>query len=283
MTEPGNLRGLLKKGTAALASAGVPDAALDSEYLLAEVLKVPRLNLLFNISSPPPPGAEDAFMALIARRARREPLQYILGSQPFYGREFLVGEGVLIPRADTESVCEEALGLLPGGTDARVLDLCCGSGALAVTLALERPRARVTASDISRKALLYAEKNARLNGANVTFLEGDLWEGVAGRVFDLIVSNPPYIPDGDMPLLQAEVLFEPELALRGGADGLDLYRRIVGGLKEHLAAGGSLCLECGDTQTGALLEMISPLFGECRAFRDLSGRPRGVTGKGFQS
>lgn len=281
MTDRADLRRLLRAGTDALLAAGVPDAALDSEYLLAEVLKVPRLNLLFNISSPVPPGAEEAYTALIRRRAAREPLQYILGSQPFYGRDFLVGEGVLIPRADTESVCGEALALIPENAPARVLDLCCGSGALAVTFALERPRARVTACDISDAALGYAEKNARLNGADVELVPGDLWEAVPGRFFDVIVSNPPYIPDGELPFLQEEVRREPETALRGGADGLDFYRRIFAGLGEHLAPGGALCLECGDTQTGALLRMMGPLFGECRAFSDLGGRPRGAVGKGF--
>ncbi len=282
MTDRGGLRGLLREGRDILLAAGVPDAALDSEYLLAEVLKVPRLNLLFSASSPVPPGVRDAFLGLIRRRAGREPLQYILGSQPFYGREMLVGEGVLIPRADTESVCEQALALIPEDESVRVLDLCCGSGALGIALALERPRARVWASDISEKALTWAEKNVRRNRAPVTLLRGDLWEAAAGMTFDVVVSNPPYIPEGEMPLLQEEVKREPALALCGGADGLETFRRILSGLGEHLVPGGALCLECGDDETGALLGLLSPRFDLAFAFNDLSGRPRGVSGKGFR-
>ena len=276
------LRQLAAEGTGILSSAGVPDAKLDSEYLLAEVLKVPRLNLLFSASSPAPEGAREAFLALIARRAGREPLQYILGSQPFCGREFLVRKGVLIPRQDTEAVCERALGVIPKDRKIRALDLCCGSGALGVTLALERPLAEVTATDLSPAALECAAENAQRLGARVSLRAGDLWDAVPGQTFDVIVSNPPYIPNGDMPFLQKEVLREPDMALRGGKDGMDFYRRILSGLREHLEAGGHLCLECGDGQTGALLDMVSPLFGEAEAFSDLGGRPRGVLGKGLK-
>ena len=276
------LRQLAAEGEEILSSAGVPDAKLDSEYLLAEVLKVPRLNLLFSASSLAPEGARESYLTLIARRAGREPLQYILGSQPFYGRDFLVRKGVLIPRQDTEAVCESALGMIPKGKKVRVLDLCCGSGALGVTLALERPLAEVTATDLSPSALECAAENIRRLGAPVTLRAGDLWDAVPGQFFDMVVSNPPYIPDGDMPSLQKEVLWEPDMALRGGADGLDFYRRILSSLREHLNAGGNLCLECGDRQTGALLDMVSPMFGEAAAFSDLGGRPRGVLGKGLK-
>ncbi len=282
MTGTATAKQLLKEGAALLASAGVPDAALDSGYLLAEVLKVPRLNLLFSPSLPVPGEAAEKYRSLIRRRADREPLQYILGTQPFYGRDFLVGEGVLIPRQDTESVCERALSLIPEGRALRVLDLCCGSGALAVTLALERPLAQVTASDISEAALSYARKNILGNSARVTLVQGDLWEAVGDRVFDVVVSNPPYIPDGEMPLLQAEVRREPEAALRGGEDGLSFYRRILAGLPGHLSPGGGLCLECGDGQTGALMDAVRPLFDSACAFSDLGGRPRGVMGRGFR-
>ena len=276
------LRQLAAEGTDILSSAGVPDAKLDSEYLLAEVLQVPRLNLLFSASSPAPEGARETYLALIARRAGREPLQYILGSQPFYGRDFLVRKGVLIPRQDTEAVCETALGVIPKGRKVRVLDLCCGSGALGVTLALERPLAEVTATDLSPAALACAAENIQRLGAQVTLCAGDLWDAVPEQVFDVIVSNPPYIPDGDMPFLQKEVLWEPDMALRGGGDGMDFYRRILSSLREHLDAGGALCLECGDGETCALLDMVTPMFFEAVVFSDLGGRPRGVLGKGLK-
>ena len=277
-----SLKQLAAEGTEILSTAGVPDARLDSEYLLAEVLKVPRLNLLFSASSPAPEGVRETYLTLIARRAAREPLQYILGSQPFYGRDFLVREGVLIPRQDTEAVCEQALSVIPKDRKARVLDLCCGSGALGVTMALERPLAEVTATDLSPAALACAAENIRRLGAKVDLRPGDLWDAVPGQVFDVIVSNPPYIPDGEMLSLQEEVLREPDMALRGGKDGMDFYRRILHSLREHLRAGGHLCLECGDGQTGALLGMAAPMFYESFAFPDLGGRPRGVLGKGLK-
>lgn len=263
------LRQLAAEGTDILSSAGVPDAKLDSEYLSAEVLQVPRLNLLFSASSPAPEGARETYLALIARRAGREPLQYILGSQPFYGRDFLVRKGVLIPRQDTEAVCETALGVIPKGRKVRVLDLCCGSGALGVTLALERPLAEVTATDLSPAALACAAENIQRLGAQVTLCAGDLWDAVPGQVFDVIVSNPPYIPAADCLELQEEVRREPLMALDGGADGYDFYRRIAAEAPRFLKDGGVLLLEVGFDQAQGVMALCREAgFREVMAHED---------------
>jgi len=272
---------LLNEGKHTLLASGVPDAAYDASALLAEALWTERLTLLLQKDTPVPPEKEALFRAWISRRASREPLQYILGKAFFFGRPFAVRPGVLIPRFDTESLMEETLSLCEHGRAMQALDLCTGSGAIAITLALERPGCRVFASDISREALACAESNALALSADVTFLQGDLFEAVNEKTFDLIVSNPPYIPANDLQHLQREVLNEPALALNGGADGLDFYRRIALSLAQHLVPGGSLCLECGDDQTPALEKLFAPRFETIRPFFDLNGRKRGVSGRRF--
>ena len=278
-----SIQELLREGQALLESAGVPDPELDAAYLLAEALRAPRLTLCIRKNDPVPESAEKAFRDALQRRAGREPLQYILGSADFYGRSFSVGPGVLIPRCDTEALCEHALALVPRGKAFRVLDLCTGSGILAVTIALERPQSRVTACDLSEEALIFARQNAKALKADVTFWQGDLFDALPkGDVYDLIVSNPPYIPSPLLPSLQDEVRREPALALCGGKDGMDFYRRIRDGIFSRLAPGGSLCLEGGDDQIGQIAELFSPYFQETACFDDLSGHPRGVCGKGFR-
>ena len=190
------------------------------------------------------------------------------------------------PAADRHgraALCEHALALVPRGKAFRVLDLCTGSGILAVTIALERPQSRVTACDLSEEALFFARQNAKALKADVTFCQGDLFDALPkGDVYDLIVSNPPYIPSPLLPSLQDEVQREPALALCGGEDGMDFYRRILDGIFRRLAPGGSLCLEGGDDQIGQIAELFSPYFQETACFDDLSGHPRGVCGKGFR-
>lgn len=164
-------------------------------------------------------------MTRFATGARaREPLQYILGETEFMGLTFHVEPGVLIPRADTEILVEKALKVMP--PNARVLDIGTGSGAIAVSLARLGQAARVTAVDVSDKALEIARKNAENNGADVEFVKSDCFSALQGRKYDMIVSNPPYISDEEMQTLMPEVRQEPELALFGGGDGLDFYRRI---------------------------------------------------------
>lgn len=252
----------------------VPDPRLDGEYLLAEVLGLPRLHMLIHKARQLTEDEMASYRGLIRRRREREPLQYILGSQGFMGFSFRTDPRALIPRQDTEAVCEQALACLRGGM--RALDLCTGTGAIAISLKKLCPGAEVAAADISRDALALARENADALGAQVRFLQGDLFAPVAGERFDLIVSNPPYIADALRGRLQPEVEREPALALFAGADGLDFYRRIAREAPEHLNGDGRLVLETGDGQAQAVGDLLAGGFGDIRVFRDLSGLERGV-------
>lgn len=269
-----NIREALNAAEKRLENAGVPDARLDAEYLLAEALQTPRLSLLIDKLRPVPEKARAVFDGFVARREKREPLQYILGTQPFMGFPFRTDARALIPRNDTEAVCEAALRVLSKG--GAVLDLCTGSGALAVAIKKLRPDAAVTASDLSAEALSLARENAAALGAEVAFAQGDLFEPLAGLRFDLIVSNPPYIPEELRGRLQEEVRKEPPLALFAGADGLDFYRRIAREAPEHLRPEGWLVLEIGDDQFEAVSALLDDQFMGIEMIRDMNGRPRGI-------
>ena len=195
-----------------------------------------------------------------------EPLAYILGEWDFYGLTFRVDKSVLIPRADTEILVEKALKVMP--PNARVLDIGTGSGAIAVSLARLGQAARVTAVDVSDKALEIARKNAENNGADVEFVKSDCFSALQGRKYDMIVSNPPYISDEEMQTLMPEVRQEPELALFGGGDGLDFYRRISREAPEHLNEGGFLLFEIGWLQKDAVSALMRTFIGEPFALRD---------------
>ena len=255
----------------------VPDPRLDAEYLLAEALGMPRLSLLLEKRRELTQEEAAAFQTLLSRRETREPLQYILGTQGFMGFSFRVDPRALIPRNDTETLCEEALRTLQDGD--RVLDLCTGSGAIAIALKKLRPGCRVTACDISGDALSLARENARALGAKVRFLQGDLFSPVAGEQFDWIISNPPYIPDALRGQLQAEVEKEPALALFAGADGLDFYRRIAREAPAHLSPRGQLILETGDGEGERVMALLSRDFENIRLLNDLSGLPRAVSAR----
>ena len=253
----------------------VPDPRLDAEWLLSEVLGVSRLEMLLNKRRELTEAEAAAYEALLARREGREPLQYILGSQSFMGFTLKTDSRALIPRNDTEALCEEALKyVLPGG---RVLDLCTGSGALAAAIKKLRPGAEVTATDISDAALSLAKENAEKLNAEIRFIRGDLFSPLAGEKYDVIVSNPPYIPDALRGRLQAEVEREPALALFAGDDGLDFYRRIAAEAPAHLLPGGRLCLEIGDGQGGAVKAFLYEEFTDIQVLNDLNGLPRVVS------
>lgn len=252
--------------------AAVPDPRLDAEYLLAHVLGLPRLEMLLQKQREMTQTEAEGYDALLRRREKREPLQYILGVQPFMGFPFKTDPRALIPRNDTEALCEAALALLSPGM--RALDLCTGTGAMAISLKKLCPGAAVTASDISEDALALARENAALLGADVRFLQGDLFAPVQDEQFDLILSNPPYIPEGLRGKLQSEVEKEPALALFGGTDGLDFYRRIAEEAPRHLSPGGKLLLEIGDGQYGPVRALLAPAFEEIALLNDLNGLPR---------
>lgn len=212
------------------------------------------------------------------RRLNGEPVAYILGQREFYGRVFKVSPAVLIPRPETEHLVEAALQQMPSG--ASVLDLCTGTGCVAITLKLERPDGSVTATDLSFDALAVAKANAAALNATVSFHPGDLFAPVVGQRFDLIVSNPPYIAAADTHLDQGDVRFEPRLALASGTDGLDLIRRLVSAAPDHLKPGGWLLFEHGFDQGAACRERLSLAgFRQIKTLPDWAGLERLTLGQ----
>lgn len=207
-------------------------------------------------------------MQAVQRRLSGEPLQYILGEWEFMGLPFFVGPGALIPRQDTETLCEAALGWLKNKPNAHVLDLCCGTGCIGVSLG-KLAGARVAFADISPDALALAQRNAQRNGVDGAFYESDLFADVPG-VYDLIVCNPPYLTGSEMASCQKELRFEPALALYGGEDGLDLYRRLAAEWQAYVRPGGLLLMEIGCTQGAA----VRGLFPGARILQDIRGLDR---------
>jgi release factor glutamine methyltransferase len=220
------------------------------------------------------------FEALLARRLAGEPVAYLTGTREFYGRSFQVSPAVLIPRPDTELLVELALAGIPSEQAVDVLDLGTGSGCIAITLALERPHAWVTAVDRSPAALAIARQNADIHHASVEFLTSDWFTALAGRRFDIIVSNPPYIAAADPHLVRGDVRFEPASALAAGREGLDDLRQLAGSAGRHLRPGGMLMLEHGYDQGPACLALLEEAgFTSLTQARDLAGHPRVSGGK----
>ncbi|MDP3028682.1 MAG: peptide chain release factor N(5)-glutamine methyltransferase [Deltaproteobacteria bacterium] len=269
----------------ALTAAGVPEPEADAQVLVAHVLGVDRLNLFLDMDRFLTSAEEETLAGLIRERTKRKPLQHILGEQEFWSLSFKVTSGVLIPRPETEILVEAVLstvkkqGIPPD--DLTILDLCTGSGILAVVLARELPGADIYAVDISKEALSVAMENARRHEVSdpITFLQGDLFAPLAdqGVSFDLIVSNPPYIPGEMFPGLSPEVRdYEPRLALDGGPDGLDVIRKIIIQSVAHLKVGGRLFLEIGDGQGVEVLKEIErrKALGNVSIIRDYCGIDR---------
>lgn len=215
------------------------------------------------------------FASLVARRAGGEPVAYLVGYREFFGRRFGVSPAVLIPRPETELLVELALAKVGADSTANILDLGTGSGCIAITLALERPSARLTAIDVSSAALAVAASNARNLGASLRLVQGDWYSGVAGARFDLIVGNPPYIAEGDPHLACGDLRHEPRSALASGADGLDALRIIVANAARRLAPGGALMLEHGYDQAAAVQQLMAQAnLNHVRVYPDLAGVPR---------
>ena len=241
------IREAITQAASLLENAQIPDPRTDAEIILSHVTGMNRMNMLISGAKELTAEQEQRFSSLLLSRTKREPLQYLLGEQFFYGLRFQVDSRVLIPRQETEELCEWGISHLRSLKKEALsaLDLCTGSGAIAVTIKHECPQAAVTASDLSHDALELARQNAKANGADVHFVQGDLWEPLKGQTFDLILSNPPYIPTADCDTLQKEVLREPRMALDGGTDGLDFYRRIADEAVAHLNPGGLIAVELG--------------------------------------
>jgi release factor glutamine methyltransferase len=248
------------------------EARLEARVLAAFAWNVAPAWLIAHDTDPLASPQSMAFDTLLARRLAGEPIAYLTGTREFYGRPFRVSPDVLIPRPDTELLVERALARIPPGQPVDVLDLGTGSGCIAITLALERPLARVTAADRSAAALTVARRNADILDARVEFLTSDWFHGLAGRRFDLIVSNPPYIAAGDSHLAHGDVRFEPLGALAAGEDGLDDLRRLTAAACAHLKPGGALLLEHGYDQADAVQALLRANgIRHPQSWTDLSG------------
>ncbi|MEO8156182.1 MAG: peptide chain release factor N(5)-glutamine methyltransferase [Betaproteobacteria bacterium] len=241
---------------AACQLVGNVDARREAQVLLGIVLGVSRAWLAAHGGKAVDPLAAATFHSLVERRRAGEPIAYLLGRREFYGLDFRVTPDVLIPRADTETLVDAALEVLDRDAAHDVLDLGTGSGCVAVVIAHERPVARVTALDASASALKIAGGNALAHGVNVAFVRGNWLEPLAGRRFDLIVSNPPYVAAGDPHLRSGDLRFEPQQALASGIDGLRDIRKIVAAAPACLRAGGWLLLEHGHDQAKACRDLL---------------------------
>ena len=246
-----------------LLSKGVANARLEAEWLLCAVTGLDRVGLYLQYDKPLNEDELAEYRAIVARRAKREPLQHILGSQEFCGLEYEVTADVLIPRHDTELLVSEAVTRHPDAHS--VLDIGTGSGCIAVTLQKRLSQAVITATDISEAALAVARRNAATHGASIEFLHGSLFAPVADRRFDLIVSNPPYIPTADIDGLEREVRdYDPHAALDGGSDGLKIYRELIPEAVKHLNPDGWLLVEIGIGQAKDVVQ----LFRNCRRYSE---------------
>jgi len=276
------VRHSLRVGAAQLDVGPHPDRARrDAETLLLYLLEKSKAWLMAHDDEELTPTQAASYAELLRRRALGEPIQYITGKTEFYGLPFRVTPDVLIPRPETEHLVEKSLELAAKLAPAplRIADVGTGSGAIAVVLAHYLPYAQITAIDLSPAALAIAAENAHRNAVTLRFLEGNLLEPVARENFEIIVSNPPYVPTADRPTLSVEVRdHEPKLALFAGADGLEVYRRLIPAAFARLVPGGYLALEIGIHQSPDLAELLSAAgFQKIKFLPDLQGIPRIAT------
>ena len=250
-------RDLIRNTANRFLSAGIPDPENDAALLLSYLTGRPALELRLDSDSETDSALLSSFQGLAEKRMNRIPLQYLIGEAPFYRRYYIVDSRVLIPRPETELLCEWALDILKDFRYPRVLDLCCGSGCIGLTIKAERPDAVVTRSDISSDALNVSAANACRLSLDVSICQSDLFSAFNGSFFDMIISNPPYIPSDDCSRLQPEVMNEPRLALDGGPDGCVLYRRIISSAGSVLSSGGKLLMELGINETVPISLLLS--------------------------
>lgn len=308
----------LASGTLLLEAAGIETARLDAECLAAQALGWPRWQLILTPRRRLTPEEFGRYLALLGRRERREPLAYVLGMREFWSLSLAVSSGVLVPRPETETLVEATLAVWsemtaeashepraasraqraesrelsaesrePSAERPTIVELCTGSGAVAIALATEIPTARILATDVSWRALRVARANALAHAVagRIAFLRGNLWQAVNGQApagsVDLVVANPPYVPTRDVATLMPEIQWEPRLALDGGADGLRVQRDIIATSPERIRPGGCLLLEIGADQAEAILALLGKTgrFETGRIFRDLAGRPRVIAAR----
>ncbi|MDR1704482.1 MAG: peptide chain release factor N(5)-glutamine methyltransferase [Clostridiales bacterium] len=293
-----NISDALAYGRTMLSEQGIGTAGLDSALLLIRVAGLSKTDLATKTQRLLSEAEYRAYDEMLRRRAAFEPVQYILNACEFMSLPFYVDERVLIPRADTETLAEAVIGyvylrcrgelrssaLSPARENINILDLCCGSGALAVSLAHYIPKTRVTASDIDAGVLQVAGINAERNGVSerINLVESDLFASIPrGRLFDIIVSNPPYVRSGDIPGLEPGVKdYEPRLALDGGADGLRFLDIIIRDSRGYLRPGGGLFLEIGHDQGADVKTMLEQAgYMNVKVLKDLAGKDRVLQGE----
>lgn len=273
---------LLRDSALRLREAGIDTARLDAELLLADVLGCERISFYTHPECPVTEDEYQSFTKLLERRLAREPLAYITGTKEFMGEDFAVCPGILIPRPDTEVLVEKIIELFGPESERKepaILDLCSGSGAIGLSAGIRLPGAKIVLSDVSETAVVTGRRNADSLSVNAEVRHGDLFETLLpDERFDLIVSNPPYIAEDEIKGLEPEVsVWEPRLALSGGADGYQFYRRIVSQAQSHLASDGVLMLEAGDGQAQTLRELLENAgYARIEEIRDLTGTVRGL-------
>jgi release factor glutamine methyltransferase len=283
MAESWTVRSVLSWAREWLGRKSVDNPRLDAELLLAHALRCDRLRLYVDIDKPLTAGELARFKPLIQRRAAREPVAYILATKEFYGRPFEVAPGIFIPRPETELLVRMVLERMERGPR-HVLDLCAGSGVVGISVAAERPEVRVDLVELSPEASAVARRNAERHAAGrARIFSGDLYAALPDEVrYDAIAANPPYVPIAHSPRLAPEIVdHEPHLALFAGADGLEVIRRMVGGLGNRLAPGGWFVTEIDPSQGKIVAGMLLDSgLSEVRVERDLAGLDRFVLGKG---
>ena len=270
------LRQALAAGVERLTAKAVPSARRDAEILLMHAAGLDRAFLLANPNEHLAPGVLARYLEYLDRRSDSEPIQYITGEQEFYGLRFHVSPDVLIPRPETEHLVEALLARFPSDRTLNIVDIGTGSGALAVALAHSLPQAKVVAIDLSKAALRVASWNAEEHGVanRIRFLESDLFNAVPRELFDVVVSNPPYVAEADRHSLESQVRdYEPHEALFAGATGLEMYERLIPQAHEHLKPGGLLVLEIGAGQQKKLERLLRD-WNSLSFAADLQGIPR---------
>lgn len=276
-----NIKEILEKEVLVLKENNIQEATSKARRLLAFTLGVSKEYLVINELLEVSIENKNVFEAYIARIIEGEPIQYILGTQEFMGIEFLVNKNVLIPQPDTEILVEETIKLAKTMNKPKILDLCTGSGAIAVAIKKYMPEAKVWASDISKDALEVAKLNDKEH--KISFIESNLFENIKEK-FDIIVSNPPYIKTEEIKTLSKEVQNEPKLALDGGQDGLDFYKKIVKEAIKHLNEDGYLCLEIGEDQREQVTKIIEQTnkYSKPQTIKDLGNNDRVIIVKFIQ-
>lgn len=271
--------------TKKLTEAGAESPAFDASELISFVLGTPYTPALDKETEMSDKDYHK-LLTLAERRTAGEPLQYIIGRWEFYGYPFKVGKGVLIPRDDTEVALRASFEHLDKTENPKILDLCAGSGTLAVTLKKLYPNAEVTAVEISEDAFFYLRENANLNSADINMINGDIFKvygDFEDKYFDLIISNPPYLTTQELKSMQRELYFEPELALDGGDDGMIFYRGIVPLYTPKLKSGGQLIFELDGIEAEYTRELMkAENYGDIEIFDDLGGIHRAIKGTLFE-